>query len=219
MTFGSVYEITNPLSTVAEQRFVEWFSGTGVDSKRWSLEERTGNTTGSGMHDGLNGGYLLVGSVAGTTQQALLTFDDTKQYHGSGTDGSTIIWVCRLVSPMPNSANVATQGAWGMMGTHPSYWLNGIKINVPTGDASYIGFYTMNHATEAGTNTDMPVGLAMSSRTYQLEQNNANANCYIDGQIKATRTSGMSIYDMQPFLNQKYPDSDVHATYCEAWNH
>ena len=105
-----------------------------------------------------------------------------------------------------------------MCGTMPNYWLNGIKINVPTGDSNYIGFYTMNNSTEAGTNTDLPVGLAMAHRTYKLEQKSSSANCYIDGEIKTTRTSGLSTTAMQPFLYQKYPDSDVHAVYCEAWN-
>ena len=43
-------------------------------------------------------------------------------------------------------------------------------------------------------------------------------NCYIDGEINSTRTSGLSSTALQPFLGQKYPDSDVHAVYCEAWN-
>jgi hypothetical protein len=199
---------------------VEWFSGTGVDSKRWSLEARTGNTTGSGMHDGRDGGYSLEGTVAGTTQQALLTFDDTKQFSNTG---STVVWVAKLVLPMPATLDgtndiSASQGSWGMMGTHPSYWLNGIKINVPTGASSYIGFYTMNNSTEAGTNTDLPVILGADYKTYKLEQKSSSAICYIDGEIKSTRTSGLSSTTMQPFLNQKYPDSSVRGLYCEAWN-
>ena len=225
MTFGSVYEITNPLSTVAKQHFVEWFTGKELPTtRRWALTDNGGNNTGSTTHDGVDGGYTLEGTGSGSSQQSLLAFNDKKPFNASGTDGSTIIWVAKLTLPMPASLDgtnsiTASQGGWGMCGTMPSYWLNGIKINVPTGASSYIGFYTMNHSTEAGTNTDLPVIVAADYKTYKLEQNNTSANCYIDGVIKATRTSGMSIYSMQPFLNQKYPDSDVHAVYCEAWNH
>ena len=218
MTFGSVYEITNPLSTVAKQHFWDWFSGRTLNmgnDGRWALTNNGGNTTGSAMHDGVDGGYSLEGTGSGSTQQALLSFNDKKLFSHTG---STIIWVAKLIAAMPNEGSNATQGGWGMCGTMPSYWLNGIKINAPTGDSSYIGFYTMNNSTEAGTNTDLPVGLAMAHRTYKLEQKSSSANCYIDGEIKTTRTSGLSTTAMQPFLYQKYPDSDVHAVYCEAWN-
>ena len=39
MTFNSVYEITNPLTTVAGQRFIDDFSGSSLDSKKWGFTE------------------------------------------------------------------------------------------------------------------------------------------------------------------------------------
>ncbi|MEC7864285.1 MAG: hypothetical protein VYB55_04410, partial [Bacteroidota bacterium] len=189
MTFGSVYEITNPLSTVAKQHFVEWFVGKALPARRWELTNNGGNTTGSTTYDGVDGGYLLVGTGSGTSQQALLSFNDKKLFSNTG---SAIIWVAKLVVAMPNNGSNATQGGWGMCGTMPNYWLNGIKINAPTGDSSEINFGTMNNSTEAFTSTDMPVGLAISHRTYKLEQKSSSAVCHIDGEIKATRTSGLS---------------------------
>ena len=55
MTFGSVYEITNPLSTVAKQHFVEWFTGKELPARRWALTNNGGNNTGSSIHDGVDG--------------------------------------------------------------------------------------------------------------------------------------------------------------------
>tara|TARA_B100001750_G_scaffold85036_1_gene67173 strand:+ start:585 stop:1259 length:675 start_codon:yes stop_codon:yes gene_type:complete len=223
MTFGSVYEITNPLSTVAKQHFWDWFSGRTLNmgnDGRWALTNNGGNTTGSAMHDGVDGGYSLEGTGSGSTQQSLLAFDDVKEFSNTG---SVIIWSAKLTLPMPASLDgsndiTASQGGWGMCGTMPNYWLNGIKINVPTGASSVINFGTMNNSTEAFTATDLPVILSADYKTYKLEQKSSSAVCHIDGEIKATRTSGLSTTAMQPFLYQKYPDSDVHAVYCEAWN-
>ena len=35
MTYNSVYEITNPLTKVAGQHMIEYFTGDSLDSKRW----------------------------------------------------------------------------------------------------------------------------------------------------------------------------------------
>ena len=224
MTFGSVYEITNPLSTVAKQHFVEWFTGKELPTtRRWALTNNGGNNTGSTTHDGVDGGYTLEGTGSGSTQQSLLAFNDKKPFNASATDGSTIIWVAKLTLPMPASLDgtndiTASQGAWGMCGTMPNYWLNGIKINVPTGASSVINFGTMNNSAEAFTATDLPVIVAADYKTYKLEQKSSSAICHIDGELKSTRTSGLSTTAMQPFLYQKYPDSDVHTVFCEAWN-
>ena len=221
MTFGSVYEITNPLSTVAKQHFVEWFTGKELPTtRRWALTDNGGNNTGSTTHDGVDGGYTLEGTGSGSTQQSLLAFNDKKLFSHTG---SAIIWVAKLSLPMPASLDgtnsiTASQGGWGMCGTMPSYWLNGIKINVPTTATSVINFGTMNNSTETYTATDLPVIVAADYKTYKLEQKSSSAICHIDGEIKTTRTSGLSTTAMQPFLYQKYPDSDVHTVFCEAWN-
>jgi len=220
MTFGSVYEITNPLSTVAKQHFVEWFSGKELPARRWALTNNGGNNTGSTTHDGVDGGYTLEGTGSGSTQQSLLAFNDKKLFSHTG---SAIIWVAKLSLPMPASLDgtnsiTASQGGWGMCGTMPSYWLNGIKINVPTTATSVINFGTMNNSTETYTATDLPVIVAADYKTYKLEQKSSSAICHIDGELKSTRTSGLSTTAMQPFLYQKYPDSDVHTVFCEAWN-
>ena len=150
MTFGSVYEITNPLSTVAKQHFVEWFTGKELPTtRRWALTDNGGNNTGSTTHDGVDGGYTLEGTGSGSTQQYLLSFNDKKLFSHTG---SAIIWVAKLTLPMPASLDgtnniTASQGGWGMCGTMPNYWLNGLKINIPTNNTK-IDFYTMNNSTE-----------------------------------------------------------------------
>ena len=125
MTYGSVYEITNPLTTVAKQHFVEWFSGEDLDSKRWAYADYlSSNHTGSGMVNDIDGGFKLVGdsSTAGS-QNTLISFNDKKQYSNTG---SVVIWIAKV-----ELTGSSKQGGWGMCGTMPSYWLNGIKVSIP----------------------------------------------------------------------------------------
>ena len=77
MTYGSVYEITNPLSKVAGQHFIDDI-GTGkwnAKVRRWVLENVNGSGTLVGSGNGTDGGYLIRSSSGGT-DQTHLTFDD-----------------------------------------------------------------------------------------------------------------------------------------------
>ena len=209
MTYGSVYEITNPLTKVAKQHFVDWFSGEDLDLKRWTYTDYlSSNHTGSGMADETDGGFKLVGnSSGGSAQQALIAFNDKRPFSNTG---SVVIWVAKMVASGTNK-----QGGWGMCGVMPNYWMDGLKINAPTGTGNY-GFYTMN-ATEAQTQI-ANVSETTSWKTYKLEQLNGSANCVIDGVLEATRTANMSRYKMQPFMVSKYDNSEIRARYCEAYN-
>ena len=54
MTFNSVYEITNPLTTVVGQRIIEDFSSnmTGNEPPNgWNLSNINGGTTGGTIYD------------------------------------------------------------------------------------------------------------------------------------------------------------------------
>ena len=188
---------------------VEWFTGEDLDLKRWTYTDYlSSNHTGSGMVDEADGGFKLVGnSSGGSSQQTLIAFNDKRPFSNTG---SSVIWVAKMVASGTNK-----QGGWGMCGVMPSYWLDGLKINCPTGTGNY-GFYTMN-ASEAQTEI-ANVSETIAWKTYKLEQLSASANCVIDGVVEATRTANMSRYKMQPFLVTKYDNSEIRARYCEAYN-
>ena len=68
MTFNSVYEITNNLTTIAGQHIIEYFTGSSLDSKRWGVRQ-AGSSSTFGMDDSVNGGYKLTNvahNVGGT---------------------------------------------------------------------------------------------------------------------------------------------------------
>ena len=205
----SVYEHLHPLTTVMKAHFVDYFSGDKLSlGYRWThTDYLTSNHTGSGMADEVDGGFKLVGNSSAPSQNALIAFNDKRPFSNTG---SVVIWVAKMVASGTNK-----QGGWGMCGVMPSYWMDGLKINCPTGTGNF-GFYTMD-ATEVQTQLDN-VSTTTSWHTYKLEQLNGSAKCHVDGVLRATRTDNMSRYKMQPFLVSKYNDSDIRARYCEAYN-
>ena len=82
MTFDSVYEMFNPLTSVRNQHFWDWFSGNSLDSKIWTYTDRYGNHTGSGMVDEADGGFKLQGDASNT--QTLIAFNDKKEFSNTG---------------------------------------------------------------------------------------------------------------------------------------
>ena len=216
MVFDSVYEMFNPLTDVRKQHFWDWFSGRtlnmGTDG-RWAYSDRNSSDhAGSGMVDGIDGGFRLVGNSGNTSnQQTLIGFDDIKPFSNTG---SVVIWVAKMTATGANK-----QGGWGMCGTMPNYWLNGLKINIATGGTA-IDFYTMNNATEKNNgSTDLNSSLSPTDwNAYKLEQLSSSAECYINGVEESVRTTYLSTTSMQPFVNQKYDNSAVQVRYCEAYN-
>ena len=212
MTFDSVYEMFNSLTSVRKQHFWHWFSGKDLDTKRWAYTDYlSSNHTGSGMVDEVDGGFKLVGnSSGGSSQNTLIAFNDKKEFSNTG---SVVIWVAKMTATGTNK-----QGGWGMCGTMPNYWLNGLKINIPTNNTK-IDFYTMNNSTEnASGSTDLDSSLSAADwHTYKLEQLSSSAKRYIDGVQKAVRTTYLSSTAMQPFVYQKY-NGQAEVKYCEAYN-
>ena len=57
-TFGSVYESTNPITTIAGQHMVEWFTGKSLNTDRWTYLNVTGGGSGA-MANSIDGGYAI----------------------------------------------------------------------------------------------------------------------------------------------------------------
>ena len=75
MTFNSVYEITNNLSTVAGQHMVEYFTGNSLDSKRWAYN----GEFDTDMADSVNGGLYILPPSSGNN--AIVYMNDIRQFN------------------------------------------------------------------------------------------------------------------------------------------
>jgi hypothetical protein len=200
-------EVYNGMVSPVPLEAINLISDTPPTLMTWGTTDRdSSNHRGSGMSDS---GYIVQGSSGGgSAQQTILSFMDKKPFSNTG---SVAIFIAKLAA-----TGTSKQGGWGMCGDMPSYWLNGLKVNVPqTGN---IGFYTMDNSTEYLTDTQVAVSTASSYHTYKLEQLDGTSKCSIDGVLKSDVSTGQSTTAMQPFVYSKFDDSAVHVQYCEAWN-
>ena len=186
---------------------VEFYNGVTTPSGRWGITDRnSSNHTGSGMSDS---GYILQGnSSGGSAQQTILSFMDKKQFSNTGS-------VCIAVAKL-GATGTNEQGGWGMCGDMPSYWLNGIKINVP--QSGNIGFYTMDGSAEHLSDTGVAISTASSYHVYKLEQLDGSSKCSIDGVVTNDVTTGQPTTPMQPFVYSKFDNSAIHIKYMECYN-
>ena len=87
MAFPSVYEMTNPLTTVRKQHFWDYFSGvhsptgSNTEGTRWRLAGFRGATATAVMQDEANGGLKL--SSSGNA--SALQMDDVRQFSNTGS--------------------------------------------------------------------------------------------------------------------------------------
>jgi hypothetical protein len=80
--YASMYESRSELTTVQKQHFVEWFSGSALDSI-WTFN----GTNDAGMKDAVDGGYYLEPPSAANV---IMYMNDKRQY---AFDGSVYIGV------------------------------------------------------------------------------------------------------------------------------
>ena len=89
MAFPSVYEMTNPLTTVRKQHFWEYFSGATLNS-RWAITNWNSVTGATAMADEVDGGLKLTTSG----NRSAIQFNDIRPFTHAGS-GSEVIWVAK----------------------------------------------------------------------------------------------------------------------------
>ena len=126
--FDSVYESTNPITTIAGQRMVEWFSGHSLNTDRWGKAGNGSETIE--MYDGIDGGVLLQPANDDIYRPAYIStgFSGTRTASVDSTvrpfnpDGCSCIWVERWLS--------------GAIGTDVANTWDGGFCERPSGDAA-----------------------------------------------------------------------------------
>jgi len=206
MAFPSVYEMTNPLTTVRKQHFWEYFSGATLNS-RWTTTDITGTNTFA-MKDAVDGGFqITTGGNSG--DHGTITFNDIRQY---AHNGSTIIGVVKF-------DETTIDGAFGLSNSntlgssHSVLWSESVESN----------FKLSTSGTGARTETDTSVARDTATRTVKIVNGSSDVNMYFDNVLVSTISSPNPIPNasMQPIFYLKTQSAATktgHITYCEAYN-
>ena len=206
MAFPSVYEMTNPLTTVRKQHFWEYFSGATLNS-RWRQENITGNTGTATMNDAVGGGLKVYAGNSGADMSAI-DFNDKRQFSPTA---STCIVIGKTTA--------SKQGGWGML-SDVSTGLHGIKTVINSVNTDPVRLYTADGNTESGeTATSFLCSTAQASfNTYKMWIESSNAYLSINGVLEATKSSNMPALKMQPFAYARLSLAYTYVKYMECYN-
>ena len=211
MTFSSVYEMTNPLTTVRKQHFWDWFSGDSLNS-RWTFN----GTNNGGMADSADGGYRLLPS---SSANLIIYFNNKRQY---AYNGSVCIAVITGVSDTRFDNMVGFSAASEFSGG-------------TTDKASYksdsggggLKMHTSDGSTETATSTTRgsPIDSSFHNGTFitvKIENKASSTEFSINGVADGTLTTTLPNANMQPAVEVRSIGGDGNdygaIRYLEAYN-
>ena len=206
MTFASVYEMFDPLTTVRKQRFWDWFSGDDLHS-RWT--KSTNGSSTFAMDDSIDGGYKIYPG-ASNTNYAQIHFNN--RHHFSET-GSVLITVWKQASTNGGATTVGllnTNTSWNTNFAGSRFWsASDTKFELRTADAST--------ASESATSVDVDTNF----HVMKYECGSSDVKMWIEGTLEVTKTTNRPTTRLQPFFmawNENGNRDYAHIRYLETYN-
>ena len=208
MTYGSFYEITNPLTRVAKSHFVEWFSGKSYDSKRWTLIS-SGTAPTVAMQDSVDGGLLMTNTGAGGGGS--ICFNGIKQY----TNPCSCIMVIKNTTA--NGLGYAGFSSTGV----PSIGLNNSVAAIEMGGAVYMSLITTDGGDPGGWNR-AATSIATANTDWwaaKIDVRPTSVSLSMNGILEA-QSGVIPTTTMQPSVQGRNAGSNAttYIRYFEAWN-
>ena len=209
MAFPSVYEMTNPLTTVRKQHFWEYFSGATLNS-RWTFADYS--STGSGaMSDSVNGGYIVTTGSA-TNARSGISFNSVKPF---AHDGSVMI-----ASVKRNTANSFINTGFSESSDIAGTTTNSIFYENDTSD-TFIQLYNKGTGSALTTVTDVPIHTNYTDVKIEL-LSSTTARMSLDGVLKVDiTTSLLPTVALQPnflVLRRSSGNATGNIKYMECYN-
>jgi len=199
----SIYELLNPLGTVAGQSIVSRFTGDSLES-RWNYTDIVG--TGSGaMEDAVNEGYQIT-TGATDDDESGINFNDIRPF--SNTSSFMIASVKRDATARLRvgfSENTDMSNSF-------------VLIENDFDDTNY-QIVSDDGTTESTTNGLTSVDT--SWHTHKLRVFSTSLTLHIDGSFEAVKTSNLPDFRQQPFFSVKARSAGAktgNIRYLEAVN-
>jgi len=188
------------------QRVVENFSGSALDTDRWTFRNITGTGTGA-MGDSVDGGCEIKPSTGGT-DQSQIDFNGIRQYSPTGC---AMISVAKSIGVSPNH--------------HVLGLINDYTLNISTAQTNSIIIDTSGasfRALSGDGSTWSSAGTVISKdnnwHNFKVEASSSNILYYADGLLRITKTTNRPTLPLQPRFVARYTSSTLSIRYAEAYN-
>ena len=200
--------ITNIVTGIAKQRFVENFSGSVLDTDRWDQSNTNGTQV---MADSIDGGLLMSTTSSGSSI-SYIDFADKKQFsntgsvmiavmkHGSTTGGESYTGL------QSGTTQGNGQGAWSYVNDS---WKGAV-----------FNFYTVG----ASGDTWVQTGCVTSDTNWhihKIELTSSAGSLQIDGNTTVTSTTNLPAVSLQPSVginNTSAVNRTLNIRYMECYN-
>jgi len=207
--FTSMYESFNPLTTVNKQHFVEWFSGSALDSI-WTTFDAVASAV-EAMSDSVDGGFEIQHSTTNNSWNGI-AFNNIRQYN---YNGSVIITVGKK-----NFGAGAGGTHFGLGGTLDTTQDQTAECTADT--AVNANFSLQTDATSSATTTAGSTAIDESWHSQKVETKASSVEMTLDGTLEATSTTNLPNSKLQPKLFGIKRSTDAgditQIRYCEAYN-
>ena len=186
MTFSSVYEMTNPLTTVRKQHWWEWFSG---DDLKTTSQFTSINASPTGaMDDAVDGGYKVSFSSSASSWGGI-THNNIRQFQ---EDNVVAIWVVKRT--MTTDAGGYWAGVSNVINTTQN---DTMAVSTNTNVSSNFFLYLKGGIT-SNTDSTTPVATDDNWHVTKVEADGTDIKMYIDGALEATVAGTMGTTKVQP---------------------
>jgi len=202
MTFASVYEILDPLTTVRKQRFWDWFDGDSL--RNWWQENGTGS---SAMVDAVDEGFRLTSGTASGNNR-FINFNTIRHYSETG---SISIAITRKLTTANSVEHVGFLDTVSFL--HFAY-----VINDSLGETNYT-ISTKDGTTQ--TNTEGTIAHDLIFHLKQIENTSTSNIMSIDGVLDVTKITNRPAARLQPVfrtLTRTTAAREARIRYFEAFN-
>ncbi len=206
--FPSVYELFNPLTTIANQHFWEWFDGSDL-SNRWTKNTGNGSPTYA-MEDSIDGGFSITLGSTGNFRGGI-NFNNKRQF---APDGSIMIAVWKSGEGTEDQHLVGFSSV-----TDIPLGLGDSALSIIENGFSFFRLQTSASATATRTSSD--ISIDTDWHTHKVETTASDCDYYIDGVLKVTNTTNLPAVKMQPYIdvrNNLTGVNSIHIRYFEAFN-
>ena len=208
MPFPSVYEMTNPLTTVRKQHFWEYFTGNMLSPRRWSWKAGTGGSVISqGMADVVNGGYYLRMTNG---HYGSYDFNNIRQYNATGS----------VVIGRVQRSHSDGQGFIGLRGDRSlgTGYADGegANITIRSTTSSILGFSN----DSSGSGTGIAVGTSDDNAHTLKVELSSDVKFYVDGVLGGNNTINKPSNKLHPMWGATAAGSSQgsYTSYIEAYN-
>ena len=198
--------ISSTFTGVANQRVVENFSGSALDTDRWNVTT-TGNGTATMEDDGLK-----ITSDSGATGGTMINFNNIRQYSQTGS-------VCIFVGKRTSASDAQMVGGFT---SNTALNADVIEMKDYTGNTYKQLSYAKNGVW--GTNVNTTVAIDTAWHSHKIELTSSSGTLSIDGLTEATNsTSYLPDSIVQPFFYSGETAGvasakSAHIRYMEAYN-